>query len=361
MFNGARLRLARCRAGLTKSELADAAGVSRVMIHQYEADQAEPSEGTAASLVRVLSYPKDFFFGGRIDEPNIETASFRSMSHMMAADRDAALAAGSIAFLLDDWVEKEFERPTPALFDLSTTSPESSARTLRELWGLGEKPIKNLVHLLEAKGIRVFSLVEKTRSVDAFSMWRNDRPYIFLNTIKTSEHSRFDAAHELAHLVLHRHGGPQGRTAEDEANQFAAAFLMPDADVRATLPRVYGVNQIIAKKARWRVSAFALAHRLNKLKLVTEWQYRQFCIHLSQQGYRTAEPGGIERERSTVWEKVFSGLRKDRITKHDIARAIHVPVSEIDKLVFGLATMISIEGGGRSGLPSARLQLVARN
>jgi len=27
----------------------------------------------------------------------------------------------------------------------------------------------------------------------------------FLNTYKTSEHSRYDAAHELGHLTLHRH------------------------------------------------------------------------------------------------------------------------------------------------------------
>lgn len=86
----------------------------------------------------------------------------------------------------------------------------------------------------------MFSLVEETRSVDAFSVWRSNKPYIFLNTVKTAEHSRFDAAHELGHLVLHKHGGPGGRAAEDEANRFASSFLMPSADVRARIPIARG-------------------------------------------------------------------------------------------------------------------------
>jgi len=360
MFCSARLRLARHRAGLTKSQLADAAGVSRVMIQKYEADQAVPSPERVADLARVVGYPQEFFFGLPIDEPNIETASFRSMSHMLAGDRDAALAAGSLAFLLGDWVERLFDLPSPDLLNLSTYgNPESAARTLREHWGIGERPIKNMVHLLEAKGVRVFSLVEQTRSVDAFSMWRNDKPYVFLNTIKTAEHSRFDAAHELGHLVLHRHGGPKGRTVEEEANRFASAFLMPDADVRAAMPVTYGVGQIITKKLRWRVSAMALTYRLNRLGLISDWQYRQFCIQLTQQGFKTAEPGGIERERSAVWEKVFSGLRSERITKYDIANELKIPPQEIEKLVFGLANMISYEGSGTGGVPQGKLRLVS--
>ena len=57
-----------------------------------------------------------------------------------------------------------------------------AARSLRERWALGERPISNIVHLLEAKGIRIFTLVESTKNVDAFSLWRSQRPFIFLNT-----------------------------------------------------------------------------------------------------------------------------------------------------------------------------------
>ena len=34
--------------------------------------------------------------------------------------------------------------------------------------------------------------------MDAYSFWRRGVPYVFLNTMKSAERSRMDAAHELA-------------------------------------------------------------------------------------------------------------------------------------------------------------------
>ncbi len=214
-----------------------------------------PSNEIVDRLAEVLSFPKGFFFGPEIDEISSAAASFRSMSAMTARERDAALAAGTLAFLFSEWVEERFELPIPELADLSNTKPDVAARSLRQVWGLGERPIRNMVHLLEAKGIRVFALAENTRTVDAFSLWRGEQPYVFLNLQKTPERSRLDAAHELGHLVLHKHGGPSGRAAEDEANRFASSFLMPSADVVAVAPRVHTLNQVIQIKKRWGVSA----------------------------------------------------------------------------------------------------------
>ena len=81
--------------------------------------------------------------------------------------------------------------------------------------------------------------------VDAFSMWRQETPFVFLNTQKSAERTRFDAAHELGHLVLHRHGSPQGQDAEREANAFASAFLMPRASVLANAPRMATLDHLI--------------------------------------------------------------------------------------------------------------------
>src|SRR5205085_7960830 len=133
-----------------------------------------------------------------------------------------------------------------------------------------ELPISNMIKLLESKGVRVFSLAENTKNVDAFSCWRNDIPYVFLNTFKSAERSRLDAAHELGHLVLHKHGGPrQGRDAEAEANTFASSFLMPKADVRSRIPFVRTLDDIVSAKKRWGVSTGALAYWLYKLGILS--------------------------------------------------------------------------------------------
>ena len=68
---------------------------------------------------------------------------------------------------------------------------------IRSMWGIGERPIRNTIHLLELHGVRVFALAAETAVVDAYSFWRNDVPYILLNTGKSAERSRMDAAHEL--------------------------------------------------------------------------------------------------------------------------------------------------------------------
>lgn len=354
MFSPTRLTTARKRRRLTKKDLAVAVGVTAHSILRYESGENVPKDDVVSRLVQALDFPREFFFEPDVDGPSEGAASFRSMSSISPKDVDAALAAGTLSFIFADWMEERFDLPSPDLLDLSGDTPETAARSLREKWGLGERPIENMVRLLEAKGVRLFSMAENTMAVDAFSVWRGDTPYVFLNMMKTAERSRLDAAHELGHLVMHRHGGPAGRAAEDEANAFAESLLMPSADVIAALPRVHTLNQIIEAKKRWSVSAMALIHRLNKLGIMSDWQYRMFCIDATGKGYRRAEPSGIPRERSIVWQKVLRALWNERVTKTEIAAAIHFPVEEVENLLFGLV------GGGASepsaiGRPSLRL------
>jgi Zn-dependent peptidase ImmA (M78 family) len=191
------------------------------------------------------------------------------------------------------------------------------------------------VTYLETKGVRIFSLSENTRTVDAFSCWRNGEPFIFLNTFKTTERSRFDAAHELGHLVLHKHGGPNQRDAEQQANAFASSFLMPRADVLATVPYASRLSDLIRHKKRWGVSAAALAYRLHRLKVITDWQYRTFVIQLKA-NYSDSEPESLPREKSHVWRTVLQELWREGKTVSQIARQLDMPTDEVGALLFGL-------------------------
>ena len=243
MLNTSRLEIARQRRRLTAKALAERAGISPVTLSRIVRKLQKPDDVTVEALIRALEYPREFFFLDDVDTVDVQAASFRSLTTMTARERDAALSAGIIAFELLDWVRSKFDLPAPDLIDLGDErDPAKAARLLRQHWAFGEKPIGNMIKLLETKGIRVFSLSEDTKSVDAFSCWHAGDPYIFLNTFKSAERSRFDAAHELGHLILHRHGGPQGREAENEANAFASAFLMPHDDLVAHIPYVTSVE-----------------------------------------------------------------------------------------------------------------------
>jgi len=325
----------------------------------YENGKVIPSPDAIRLISDALNFPSMFFFSKDIDFPQSDGVSFRALSSMTSKQRDMALGAAAIAIEINRWIESKFILPEADLPDLREHSPHVAAEMLRSRWGLGEKPVRNMVHLLEAHGVRVYSIAEKCRNVDAFSLWdEGRRPFVFLNTMKSAERSRFDASHELAHLVLHYHGDKKGRDAEREADSFASAFLMPTGSVLAVAPRNPSLKILIQLKRIWNVSLSALVHRLFELKMISEWQNRTLCIEISQKGFRTSEPHGIQRESSQVLKKVFDSLRGDGIGKADLARKLHLNESDIDQLVFGL-TMVAISGNRkaehRNSKPNLRL------
>lgn len=345
MFCADRLKIARFRRKLTGKELAEKAGLTDVTVSKVE-NGHQPDEQTVEKLVGALGYPRAFFFMDKPELLEAQAVAFRSLKKMKAAERNAALAAGSIGISLYQWIDDRFTLPLPDLIDLSKEQhrPEIAARLLRQHWGIGDRPIGSILRLFESKGIRVLSLSENTRNVDAYSFWNSDRPYIFLNQKKTAERSNFDAAHELGHLVLHFHAQAESAPEDDaerQADQFASAFLMPEADLKNTLSHVYSSTQIIKAKIRWKVSAMALATRLNKMSLLSDWNYRSIVIDLGRQGYRTGEPIGVERETSTLLGKVLATLWSKGITKQQIAEDLNLPWEEVETLFFGLAAPIS--------------------
>lgn len=336
MFSASRLAIARKRRQLTRKALAGAAGISQVTLTRLESGQTgDPSADTIDALAAALKYPTKFFVLGDCGELSANQVNFRSLTSMTARQRDAALAAGTLASLIDGWIVQRFNVPTPDLPDLRDETPSAAAAALRRYWSLGFKPIPNLVRLLEAKGVRIFSLAEDNKTVDAFSCWRDETPYVFLNVFKSSERSRFDTAHELGHLVMHRRDAPGGREIEREADQFASAFLIPREDLTAYLPRVRGLNQIVAAKGRWNVSVAALTRATFDADIVSDWQYRDLCKQLSYKGYRTHEPLSKPREQSLLWKKVLESLWIDRITKQDIGVDLGLPIDEVASLLDG--------------------------
>lgn len=338
VFNPNRLSLAKKRRRLSGKDFAEITGLHPATITRLEKGRHQPDDDTVRIIADKLGFPIGFFYGSDVDELSSASASFRSLTSITAKERDAALAAGSLAYALSDWVEQRFDLPRSVIPNLGRErDPETAATQLRQEWGLGQLPISNMIKLLESKGVRVFSLAENTKNVDAFSCWRNETPYIFLNTFKSAEHSRFDAAHELAHLCIHKHGGVRdNRAAEMEANTFASAFLMPADDIRSRLPYIMNIDQLLSAKKRWGVSVAALIYRLHKLSLLSDWQYHNFYVQITKRGYRSFEPDPLPREVSTVWEKIFRQLWAERISKNHIAEQLHMPFDEIANLVFNL-------------------------
>jgi Zn-dependent peptidase ImmA (M78 family)/transcriptional regulator with XRE-family HTH domain len=362
MFNPMRFACVRKRNGLSKSQMARLAQVDLRSVSAYEAGKTIPRDGVLQKIADKTNFPMEFFFGDDLEEPNPETVSFRSMRKMTARQRDMAVSQGTIANLVCKYIEEKFDLPKADVPDLSyAPTPEAASETLRQYWKIGNLPIPNLIHLLEQKGVRIFSLSIDAREVDAFSTWQGERPMIYLNTCKTAERSRMDAAHELAHLALHRHAFSRAKDVEAEAKAFASAFLMPKASMIALGVRSPSFQQLIKIKKNWKVAVGALNYRLHSVDMMSEWHYRTNWIEIAKWG-SDKEPNGIPRENSQILPKVFSALREEGISRSDVARELRIPRSELEKLMFGL-TFTAIDGGGKGQAPryGANLKLLEKN
>jgi Zn-dependent peptidase ImmA (M78 family)/transcriptional regulator with XRE-family HTH domain len=354
-----RLALARKRRGLTMVKLAADAGVTTRSLTAYEGGKQQPGPRTLRALADALGMPVAFLEAPDIDEIPPDAASFRALSKMTASQRDSACSAGRIAFCVNDWIEGRFRLPAVDVPSLPKLDPETAAEVVRARWGLGRSPAANMIHLLESHGVRVFSLAGECAEVDAFSLYWHGTPFCFLNTMKSGERGRFDAAHELGHLVLHtEHRVPHGPEAEQDANRFAAAFLMPAADVIAARLNNATTQEILVAKQRWDVSAMALTHRLHELDLLTEWGYRTVCVNLARMGYKTGEPGGIQRETSQLLAKVLRALRDEGIAPAQIAADLAIPLTELNSHLFGLVPTALPGGAMPSVTPKPELRLV---
>lgn len=266
-----------------------------------------------ARLSEVLGFPVDYF--SRDNPPLIlkDRPSFRALTSMTAPLRDRALGSACQALEYEESLSSIFNLRSPNVPDLHDLKPEPAAMALREHWGIGLRPVPNMIHLLEKHGVRVFSIDEECTALRAFCLWAGDQPFVFTSMAGTVEMSRFNAAHELGHLVLHRHGDAVGKSAEREADAFASAFLMPRESVLGACKRGLSFDSIVVQKKRWGVSAAALAYRLHQkeINLLTDWEHKRLSIELSRRG-RAREPNPIETpETSYVLNAAHKDLRSE--------------------------------------------------
>lgn len=342
-FNGSRLGLARRRRGLTKVDLGRLVDLTPRRIAGFENQDEAPPAQTALRLADALRFPVEFFYKAGADLPVPDTVSFRAHSKLTAGRRDASVAACALAAEVADWLEAHFELPSSDVPDLSELSPRGAAVALRTSWRLSTGTAPNMVHLLEAHGVRVFSLVDDIKELDAFATWIDDTPFVFLTTHKSAERGRWDAAHELGHLVLHGGFAPQGKEQEAEADAFASEFLMPEAGFLPTVPRrQMSLQDVLEQKLLWQVSAMGYIRRLDQLGLLTEWQYRNLVVEASRAGYRSREDD-IERERSLLFAKVLQAMPEMGASIYTLAAELSIPAEDIRGLMFDLP-MIGLQG-----------------
>lgn len=295
LFERDRLRVARELVGLSQNQLASRVGLSPAAISQFESGATRPAEESLLQLATALQVPIDFF-----GQPITETHEgfFRSLRRSSVSDRRRARSIAHVAHDLalaaaasGQFPQSTIPRIHPSGLHADRLEIEDIARQVRHLWSVPEGPIEDVVSLLESHGVVVIRLPLGSSDVDAFSLPFEDHPVVVLGSDKDDRaRSRFDCAHELAHLVMHGEIIWGVKEVEDQAHQFAAAFLMPAEQIRDELPSTVDWQTLFTLKQHWQTSLASLLMRAKRLERMTDATYLTAVKAASARGWRRREP-----------------------------------------------------------------------
>jgi Zn-dependent peptidase ImmA (M78 family) len=354
----ARLVEARVAQRLNQSELAEAVGVSRQAISSYELGVKSPEPATMRAIAEQLGQPIAFFTREAPGTFGPPSANFFRKVGPDTKRRNLACEVyanwlSQTAFAFDHLVNypepdlPSFEPPTGGN-RYTDEELEEAAEAVRLHFGLGLGPITNVVRLLETRGVIVSRVEIPGENIDAFSFWRGARPFVFLASDKASAaRSRFDAAHELGHLVLHRWVGIEEiedkatlKEIEAEADRFAGAFLLP----RKSFPNeVYSprLMAFVDLKRRWKVAIQAMIYRCKDLGIFDEHQVTNLYKQVSFKGWRKAEPldgpNGLPFEQPLLLSKVAElVLNNGRMQRDELQTSLGLSSNWVERLL-GLA------------------------
>lgn len=304
-FNGERLKEARIYRGLTVAELAEKLALQRQTVSMYENDKIKnPEYSTIKNMSDVLGFPIKFF----LQESNINTkigsTYFRALLTTTKKYRNQQVQKmnflSTIYLFLSEYIEfPSFNFPSIA----GEINPENAAETLREFWNLGDKPIENIIYLVEQNGIIVSRFDTETNDIDAFSQMidvNGESVYLigYSKNKGTAARIHFDIAHELGHMLLHEWSEDietlskeEFRERENQAHLFASAFLLP----REAFSRDVGVyannlSYYVELKKKWKVSISAMIRRAYTLNLIDYSTYQNLMRKMQKEGIKKCEP-----------------------------------------------------------------------
>lgn len=351
-FYGERLREAREAREFTALQLAELIGVTKQMVSMYEKSRCSPSPETFDRIAQVLRLPARYFLRPVLPPPS-SPIFYRSMASAtrrmrVRAERKMGWIRDLLAYLCDyvdlpiiDIPDNQYPSDPCKITD---DMVEDAAFSLRQHWKLGDGVISNVALLMENQGVVASRFNLEANKLDAFSVWddHTGRPLLILSADKNSAaRSRFDAAHELAHLVLHRNvpkglllHKPTFSLIEQQAHRFGRAFLLPASSFARDfiLPTL---NAIKSLKPKWKVSIGLMIKRAEELGLVSSEQGNRLWINRSRQGWITHEPydDEIEPEQPVLLARSIRLLTESNtISEEDLLAAVPLLAEDIEAL-----------------------------
>jgi Zn-dependent peptidase ImmA (M78 family)/transcriptional regulator with XRE-family HTH domain len=350
VFNADMLKLARDARELTQAELAEKSGITQAFISKLEHGlNTQPGDEALESISRALGFPPAFFFqrDRALGFPHFHFRKRAKLGAKQLARINAVvnIRRQHIAKLLRSY-EVEVAKPIPQIdLDERGFTPEMAAERLRAYWMVPRGPIQSVVDLIEEAGGIVIAARFGTNLMDGVSFRAEGLPPLFfMNKDVTGDRFRFSLAHELGHMVMHSAPDGDDEKMESEAHRFAAALLMPAAEIKPYLvsAKIASLGRV---KAFWKVSIKALIKRSYDIKVITQSQYKFLNIQYNK-FYQGVEPVPIDVEVPTRMQKIVQ-YHRDKLgySVDDLAKLLAFHGPDVERVYFpsraGLRLVVS--------------------
>ena len=150
---------------------------------------------------------------------------------------------------------------------------------------------------------------------------------------------RFDAGHELGHIVLHRRVSPHDLAEhftliEEQAMAFAGAFLLPESSFGDDVYSL-SLEALLNFKPKWKVAIAAMIKRLSAMERITPEYERRLWQYYSYRRWRGFEPldGELPVEQPyNLATSIEMILDEGMISRSDLVREIGLRAADIASL-----------------------------
>lgn len=306
-------------------------------------------------LVMLLRFPPKFFTTAPVSRVSAQDLLFRAPKSTSVTEKEYLAVFATVAGDLLDELNAHVKLPTMQLDTLPPGTDVTAAAARTRTWlGLeASEPIKYLTHDLERAGVPVILRLKRSRSTGR-TEWDaeiedpaaestekhlgcsartgefRERPLVLLRSTDSWERTRWTLAHEIGHIVLHRHGDVSDDQ-EYEASRFASELLAPAAAIRKEIPAAPTLKSLIDVKLKWGISLGSLIIHLHESKLIdtnrAKMLQRQLYTRINTDTGHTwgrTEPGWDERkpERPRLlikWvQRCYGASSADMLAAHEL-------------------------------------------
>jgi Zn-dependent peptidase ImmA (M78 family) len=316
-YNSDLLKLLRKSKNLSQNGICSHLRLSQSNYSKIEQGLMEPPESFVQQTASFFGVDNSFFYQNE-EYYSPVNPYHRSRSTLQIGDRDRVEAIANIYRIhlkkLLEAVEIVYNFIPIAVSE--SLSPEEIARLTRRNLRLPNGPISNLTKLLEDNGIIVIAYDFKTEALDGFTIHgaKDILPIIYFNSVFPGERIRLTLAHELGHLIMHRHI-QESRDIEKEAFAFAAEFLMPTNDIMQDLRYIntikLNIELLLHLKRKWKVSMNALLKRAEDLNVFTKNQTKYLWMQMAKHGFRTKEPHPMHIEEPSLLKELINVYKNE--------------------------------------------------